>query len=52
VPILGAAAQTEFPGLDQVNIGPIPRSLIGRGEVEIALTVRGVEANRVTVVFQ
>ncbi|MEX2299674.1 MAG: hypothetical protein WD733_01985 [Bryobacterales bacterium] len=52
VPILGAAAQTEFPGLDQVNIGPIPRSLIGSGEVEIALTVRGVEANRVTVVFQ
>jgi uncharacterized protein (TIGR03437 family) len=52
VPILGAAAQAEFPGLDQVNIGPIPRSLIGRGEVEIALTVRGVEANRVTVVFQ
>jgi uncharacterized protein (TIGR03437 family) len=52
VPILGAAAQPEYPGLDQVNIGPIPRSLIGRGEVDIALTVRGVEANRVTVVFQ
>ncbi len=31
--LLGAVAQGEFAGLDQVNIGPLPRSLAGRGEV-------------------
>ncbi|MEP6963002.1 MAG: hypothetical protein ABI995_13055, partial [Acidobacteriota bacterium] len=31
VPVLGALPQPEFQGMDQVNIGPIPRSLAGRG---------------------
>jgi uncharacterized protein (TIGR03437 family) len=34
--------------LDQVNLR-LPRSLAGRGEVELALTVDGREANRVKV---
>jgi uncharacterized protein (TIGR03437 family) len=46
--VLGVAAQTEFVGLDQVNVR-IPRALIGRGTVEIGLTVDGAEANPVTV---
>ena len=44
--------QGEFVGLDQANIGPLPRSLVGRGEVEIVLTVDGQPANTVTVTVQ
>ena len=52
VPVLFAGPQGGFVGLDQVNLGPLPRSLIGRGEVEIVLTVDGKEANTVTVSFR
>jgi len=52
VGVLGALPQGEFVGLDQVNIGPLPRSLAGRGEVEIVLTADGVRANTVTVSIQ
>ena len=49
VPVLGAVPQGEFVGLDQINIGPLPRSLAGRGEVNILLTADGKPANTVTV---
>ena len=49
VAVLGALPQGEFVGLDQVNIGPLPRSLAGRGEVDIILTADGKQANTVTV---
>ncbi|MBM3767505.1 MAG: hypothetical protein FJW32_19105 [Acidobacteria bacterium] len=52
VPVLGFAAQPEFAGLDQVNLGPIPRSLAGRANAEISLTANGVRANAVTVSFR
>ena len=48
----GPVAQSEFVGLDQANLGPLPRSLIGRGEVNILLTVDGKTANTVTVNIQ
>ena len=35
-----ADAQPDFFGLDQVNLGPIPRSLIGAGEVEIRIRAK------------
>ena len=51
----GAAAQVSyagdqgsFVGLDQINVA-IPRSLIGRGEVDVVLTVDGKPANTVRV---
>ncbi len=43
-----AGLQGDFFGLDQVNVR-IPRSLIGRGEVDIVLTVDGKVANTVKV---
>ena len=43
-----AGAQGDFAGLDQVNI-QIPRSLIGRGEVSLVLTVDGLQANIVKI---
>ncbi len=51
VPFAGPVAQGEFEGLDQINLGPLPRSLAGRGEVEIVLTVDGKQANVVTAAF-
>jgi len=46
--VLGAAAQSEYPGLDQINVR-VPPSLAGKGEVPIAVTVDGKRANTVTV---
>lgn len=43
-----AGAQGDFVGLDQVNIR-IPRNLMGRGEVDILITVDGQAANLVRV---
>ncbi len=52
VAVLGALPQGAFVGLDQVNIGPLPRSLIGRGDIEVVLTVDGILTNAVTVRIQ
>jgi uncharacterized protein (TIGR03437 family) len=46
--VLYAGAQLQYPGLDQINV-ILPRSLAGRGEVEVALRVDGVAANIVTI---
>jgi len=43
-----AGAQGDFAGLDQVNVR-LSRSLIGRGEVDVALTVDGQTANALKV---
>lgn len=40
--------QGGFAGLDQVNVR-LPRNLIGRGEVDVALTIDGLAANVVKV---
>jgi len=45
---LFAGAQSEFVGLDQVNI-LLSRSLIGRGVVNVTLMVNGKTSNTVTV---
>jgi uncharacterized protein (TIGR03437 family) len=50
--VLAAVAQGQFDGLDQVNIGPLSRNLIGKGPVNIELIVDGVAANIVTVTIQ
>ncbi|MBI1760370.1 MAG: hypothetical protein HYR56_02945, partial [Acidobacteria bacterium] len=43
-----AGAQGDLVGLDQVNVA-VPRTLIGRGEVDIVLTVDGKATNVVRV---
>lgn len=40
-----ASAQGGLVGLDQLNIGPLPRTLIGRGPVDMVITVDGRVAN-------
>ena len=37
VTVLGAAKQSEFAGLDQVNLGPVPRDFAGAGGGQAAL---------------
>jgi uncharacterized protein (TIGR03437 family) len=49
VPVLAFAAVPQFAGEDVVNIGPLPRTLAGRGEVSVVLTFDGKPANPVTV---
>lgn len=48
VPILFAGPQGDYAGLDQVNI-QLPRSLAGRGEIELVLTVDGQQSNVVRI---
>ncbi len=52
VPVLGYAAQSQYPGLDQVNIGPLPASLAGAGEVQVTVKIGGVSTNAVSAVIQ
>jgi uncharacterized protein (TIGR03437 family) len=49
VPVMAAAAHSQFAGVDQVNLGPLPRSLAGKGDTSIVLKVDGKTANSVTV---
>lgn len=51
VPVEYAGQQGEFVGLDQANLR-LPRTLAGRGEVGIVLTVESKTANVVTVTFR
>jgi uncharacterized protein (TIGR03437 family) len=46
--VLYAGAQGGYAGLDQVNIR-VPRSLIGRGDVDVVLRVDNKMANAVVV---
>jgi uncharacterized protein (TIGR03437 family) len=46
-----AGPQPDFAGLDQIDV-IIPRSLIGRGEVDVVMTVDGRTANTVRIHIQ
>ena len=52
VPVAYAGMQGVYVGEDQANIGPIPRTLAGRGTADVIFTVDGKVANTVTVAFQ
>ena len=52
IPVIYAGDQFSYVGLDQVNIGPIPQSLISSGTVNVAFSTDGKTANTVTVGFQ
>jgi uncharacterized protein (TIGR03437 family) len=49
--VLFAGPQGTFEGLDQVNL-KIPRSLVGRGEVEVVLQMDGQRTNPVVIQIQ
>ena len=49
VPVPGYAAVAGLAGLDQCNIGLLPRSLAGRGNVNVVLTAGIKQANQVSI---
>ena len=49
--MLYVGAQGDMIGLDQVNVA-LPRTLIGRGEVDLVLTVEGKAAYTVRINFK
>ena len=51
-PLLYAGAQGGVAGLDQVNVGPLPRSLAGAGEVNVVVSAAGISSNTVTIVIE
>jgi uncharacterized protein (TIGR03437 family) len=52
VAVLYAGAAPGYAGEDQVNIGPLPRSLAGQGSINIVLTADGQAANTVNMTIQ
>jgi uncharacterized protein (TIGR03437 family) len=52
VPVLYAGAAPGYAGEDQVNIGPLPQTLAGAGNVNIVLSANGQTANTVNVTIQ
>ncbi len=52
VPVLGAVAQGQFAGLDQVVVGPLPTALAGRGEVSIEANFDSRPANPVSIIIR
>ena len=49
VPVLFAGPHPQFAGLDQVNAGPLPATLLGAGTVDVVVKIDGQPANSVTV---
>jgi uncharacterized protein (TIGR03437 family) len=52
LPVLFAGAQGDQVGLDQLNLGVIPRSLIGKGSVNLVVRTENKTANTVTVTIR
>jgi uncharacterized protein (TIGR03437 family) len=52
VPVDYAGTQSQYPGLDQINVGPLPSSLESAGTTNLIVTVDGVPANTVQLAFQ
>jgi uncharacterized protein (TIGR03437 family) len=46
-----AGAQGTYPGFDQINV-TLPRSFIGRGVVDVYVTVDGVRSRTVKLEFR
>jgi uncharacterized protein (TIGR03437 family) len=52
VPVSAVAPVTQYQGLDLVNVGPLPRSLVGTGQVNVVLSFDGKPTNTVTATIQ
>jgi uncharacterized protein (TIGR03437 family) len=52
VPVSGVAATGTYLGEDIVNVGPLPRLLVGRGTVDVVVSFDGKPANTVSVAFR
>ena len=52
LPVAYFGVQPTYPGLDQINLGPLPASLAGSGLENLAIAAGGPASDTVTVVFQ
>jgi len=52
VPVAYAGPQSEFIGLDQINVGPLPAGLAGAGEVEVEVVADDVQSTAVVIAFE
>ncbi len=52
LPMLDSETQSQFIGLDQINIGPMPAELLGRRDLRLVLTVDGVRSNALSISLQ
>ncbi|MFN7998688.1 MAG: SBBP repeat-containing protein [Bryobacteraceae bacterium] len=52
VPVIYAGPAPGYAGLDQVNIGPLPRALAAQGSVNILLSANGQPANTVNITMK
>jgi len=52
VPVSAFGAVGVYQGEDFINLGPLPRSLVGRGQVDVVVTFDGKAANTVTASFR
>ncbi len=52
VPVTFAGSTPGLVGLNQINVGPLPATLIGRGLVDIEVTIDGIVANTVQVAIK
>jgi uncharacterized protein (TIGR03437 family) len=52
VPVIYAGPQNGSPGLDQINIGPLPQSLKGRGAADVVVSISGKLSNTVSIQIQ
>jgi uncharacterized protein (TIGR03437 family) len=52
VPVVFSGAQGSYPGMDQINLGPLPAGLAGAGTVNVIITADGQVANTVAVSIQ
>lgn len=52
VPCVGPVPSPEFLGLQQINVGPLPRSLGNFGEAAIEIEISGLQSNITTVLLR
>lgn len=52
VPVLYSGPQGTFAGLDQINVGPLPRTLVGMGKFTVVVAADGQTANPVELTVQ
>jgi len=52
LPVVYSGPQVTYPGLDQINLGPLPASLAGAGTITLAVSADGQPANAVTLAIQ
>ena len=52
LPVLFAGAVPGYIGLDQVNVGPLPRTLAGQNSITIAVTADGQDSYLTTLVVK